>query len=170
MGTTTRAIYSVFRSKDELVAALGARIFQLLGPAVRGAPVTADPAADLVDAGVIGFRGVAIGHPVLFALGVQQTNAKPGHRARIHLAADDAWTALHERVARLKAHTGLGGWDVDEAATAFHALCEGLAALEIRGVIADDAARTLWRDSLTALVDGFCSQTLASSRVGRLAR
>ena len=34
VGTTTRAIYTVFGSMDGLVAALGARTFDLLGPAV----------------------------------------------------------------------------------------------------------------------------------------
>ena len=163
VGTTTRAIYSVFGSKDDLVAALGARIFDLLGPAVRAVPVTQDAAADLVAAGVNGFRGVVISHPVLFALGVQQTNAGPDQRARIHQAADNAWTVLHERVARVQAQAGLGDWHIDEAATAFHALCEGLAALEIRGVIAPTNAETRWRNALTALVAGFTTPRTAAT-------
>ena len=52
-GTTTRAVYSLFGSKDGLVVALGMRAYELLGAAVAGLPVTDDPAADLVDAGLV---------------------------------------------------------------------------------------------------------------------
>jgi len=58
-------------------------------------------------------------------------------------------------VTRLQQHGRLGTRSVDDAATAFHALCEGLAALEIRCAFPAEAAEHLWRDSLTALVDGF---------------
>src|SRR5438105_9478636 len=74
VGTTTRAVYSVFGSKDRLVSALGARAFELLGERVSRLPVTSDPRADLVDAGVRGFRLFATSHPALFRLAVQRTS------------------------------------------------------------------------------------------------
>ena len=46
---------------------------------------------------------------------------------------------------------------VQEAAKAFHALCEGLAALELRGFVSGEAAERQWRTALTALVAGFGS-------------
>ena len=55
---------------------------------------------------------------------------------------------------RLQQHGRLGTRSVDDAATAFHALCEGLAALEIRCAFPAETAEHLWRDSLTALIDG----------------
>jgi len=73
--TTTRAIYSLFGSKDGLIAALGARIFDLLAAAVDAVPTTQDPGADLVEAGVKGFRRLVVEHPALFQLGIQQTHA-----------------------------------------------------------------------------------------------
>src|SRR5215207_268140 len=72
VGTTTRAIYSTFGSKDGLIAALGARTFDLLAAAVDALPVTDDPAADLVEAGVSGFRCFVMDHLALFRLGIQQ--------------------------------------------------------------------------------------------------
>src|SRR5664279_4798582 len=51
-GTTTRAVYSLFGSKAGLVAALGARMFELLGAGVDAVPQTDRPADDLVEAGV----------------------------------------------------------------------------------------------------------------------
>src|SRR5215212_10855269 len=58
VGTTTRAVYSLFGAKEGLVAALGARAFDLLGASVAALPTTDDPAADLVRAGLV-FRGFA---------------------------------------------------------------------------------------------------------------
>lgn len=154
VGTTTRAIYSVFGSKDGLIAALGARTFDLLAAAVERLPTTDDPAADLVDAGVTGFRTFVVAHPALFQLGIQQTGTTEQQRAEIRHAAARAFTVLQNRVARLTPPAQPNPRSVDEAATAFHALCEGLAALEIRCVLPADTAEDLWRSALTALVNG----------------
>ena len=37
----------------------------------------------------------------------------------------------------------------------FHALCEGLAAIELRGQMTSGEEMRIWRDALTALVAGF---------------
>src|SRR5579859_8217337 len=64
--TSTRAVYSLFGSKDGLVLALAQRAFEMLDAGIHALPTTADPAADLVDAGVLVFRQFAIEHPSLF--------------------------------------------------------------------------------------------------------
>ena len=132
VGTTTRAIYSLFGSKDGLIAALGARTFDLLAAAVDALPTTHDPGADLVEAGVNGFRRLVVDHPALFQLGIQQTHATDEQLVEIRAAAARAWTVLQARVTRIQHQGRLGTRSVEEAATAFHALCEGLAALEPR--------------------------------------
>ncbi len=153
-GTTTRAIYSIFGSRAGLISALGARAFDLLGAYVAALPYTPDAAGDLVDAGVLGYRKLVSDHPVLVLLGVQQPPAEPEQRKRVRDAARLAWTTLHERVSRLEHQGQLRTMDVPTAATAFHALCEGLGALEIRGLLPNDRAEQQWRASLTALVAG----------------
>src|SRR5437016_1282609 len=70
--TTTRAVYSLYGSKEALVDALGARAFELLGAAITELPATRDPAADLVEAGVVVFRRFVVEHPSLFAIGFQR--------------------------------------------------------------------------------------------------
>ena len=155
VGTSTRAIYSLFGSKDGLLAALGARMFDLLGAAVEALPSTPDAAADLVEVGVTGFRGLVLEHPALFRLGVQQTEATPEQVVEIRQAGARAWTVLQARMVRLQEQGRLGARTVDGAATAFHALCEGLAALEMRRGFPVDVAERVWRDALTALVEGF---------------
>jgi len=154
VGTTTRAIYSVFGSKDRLVGALGARAFDLLAATVEALPRTDDPATDLVEAGVCGFRRFVIDHTALFMLGIQQTGTSDEQRAQIRGAAERAFTVLQALVARVHSQGPPGRSRIDQSATAFHALCEGLAALEIRGVLPAPTAEQAWRTALTALVNG----------------
>ena len=155
VGTTTRAVYSLFGSKDGLLVALGARAFTMLGAAIAGLPATEDPAADLVDAGVTVFRRFAIGHPSLFRIGVQQTIGSPELARDFANAAAEAFVGLQARVTRVEAAGLLGGRSVRDAACEFHALCEGLAAVELRGQMTPGEETRIWRDALTALVAGF---------------
>ena len=46
------------------------------------------------------------------------------------------------------------GRTVRDATTQFHALCEGLAALELREALPPKDAERIWRDALTALIAG----------------
>lgn len=154
--TTTRAIYSLFGSKEGLIAAMGARTWDLLAATVQALPLTEDAAADLVAAGLRGFRALVLEHPALFQLGVQQLGATPEQTLEIRAAAARAWTVLQARVLRVHEQVGLGPHAVDEVATSFHALCEGLAALETRDLFPAAQAEYIWRSALTALIDGYC--------------
>ena len=151
VGTTTRAVYSLFGSKDGLLVALGVRAFEMLGTSVSALPLTKDPAVDLVEAGVVVFRGFAIGHPSLFQIAVRP----PVRADEITNARNAAYEGLLAKVARLDDAGLLGGRTVRDATTEFHAFCEGLAALELRGQIPPNSAERLWRDALGALVAGF---------------
>jgi AcrR family transcriptional regulator len=155
VGTTTRAVYTLFGSKDGLLVAFGVRAFTMLGAAIAGLPATEDPAADLVDAGVAVFRRFAIGHPSLFRIGVQQTIGSPELAREFANAAAEAFGGLQARVTRVEAAGLLGGRSVRDAACEFHALCEGLAAVELRGQMTPGEETRIWRDALTALVAGF---------------
>jgi AcrR family transcriptional regulator len=159
-GTTTRAVYSLFGSKDGLVVALGVRAYKLLDAAVAALPVTDDAAADLVDAGLV-FRRFARDHPALFMIGVQRVLPVPELWDQFRGAASTALSRLCFRLDRLAERQGLGGRSTMEAAWQFHALCEGLAAAELRdlGRIHDFEAR--WHAALSALVHGFAAAPIA---------
>ena len=77
VGTSTRAVYALYGSKDALVAALGGRAFDLLRVEIDALPRTDDPAADLVRAGVTVFRRFAVEHPALFRVGDSANRARP---------------------------------------------------------------------------------------------
>ena len=62
---------------------------------------------------------------------------------------------LHGRIARLEPGGRLGDRSVADAATEFHALCEGLAAIELRGMLRAGEMERIWRNALAALVRGW---------------
>jgi AcrR family transcriptional regulator len=156
VGTTTRAIYSVFGSKEGLVIALGTRAFELLGAAITALPTTGDPVSDLVEAGAAVFRRFAIEHPSLFQIGVQL--ASPQSRHEFSATANKAFAGLEARITRVNDAGLLGPRTVRDAACEFHALCEGLAAVELRSQMTPGQEERIWRDALTALVTGFAAQ------------
>jgi AcrR family transcriptional regulator len=152
--TTTRAIYSLFGSRDGLIAALGAHTYDLLRTALEQLPQTADPQADMVEAGLM-FRRFALEHPALFSIGIQRTLPSSELWPQFRGAANDALAVLSRRVTRLQDRKLLAGRTVREATIQFHALCEGLAALELRGALPPKDAEPIWRDAFTALIAGF---------------
>jgi AcrR family transcriptional regulator len=153
-GTSTRAVYSLFGSKDGLVAALGARAFELLHEGLDALPVTDDARRDVIEAALM-FRRFALEHPSLFAIGIQRTLAEPSLWQRFRPTADDAFTALVQRFERLAAAELLGARTARAAALQFHALCEGLTALELRGMLGRADGERLWREGVGALVAGY---------------
>jgi AcrR family transcriptional regulator len=150
VGTTTRAVYSLFGSKDGLVSALGVQAFELLRQGLEALPASDDPRADLVEAGLM-FRRFAIEHPSLFAIGIQHAPASPAVRR----TGSEARDVLKGRIRRLADAGRLGGRTVDDGTLQFHALCEGLAMLELRGTYPEPVGERMWREGLGALVAGF---------------
>jgi len=150
--TTTRAVYSLFGSKEGLLGALGARAFELLEEGLAALAAVDDPPEDLVQAALM-FRRFALEHPALFSIGIQRTD--PAVWPRFRSAAADAFAVLARRFEPLAEAGLLGGRSVREAATQFHALCEGLAAVELRGQPLGPDPAALWRSAVQALIAGF---------------
>lgn len=156
VGVSTRAVYSTFGSKEALLQGLGVRAYNTLGSMVAALPRTDDPAGDLVSAGVDCFRTFAVGHPGLFRIGIQLADVPLEARPQIRVAADQALPTLIERIERLRDVGGLDNLPLRVAALQFHALCEGLAANELRGALGFDTdPRGVWDGGLTALVTGW---------------
>jgi len=161
VGTSTRAIYSVFGSKQGLLEALATRLFEDLNEAIDAVPLTDDPAADLVAAGMQAFRKTVLAHPSLYRLVflrvVPDLELGPDF-GQVAYEAFGRMQALVERVAP-------DGPAVHQRALAFHALTEGLASMEVRGQMLDQVdAERVWREALTALVRGFESDRASAGR------
>jgi AcrR family transcriptional regulator len=159
VGTTTRAVYSLFGSKDGLVDSLAQRAFKLLQAGLDELPQTDDPAADLIEAGAGVFRRFVRTHPSLFRIAFQRV--VPGLRPGPELteARRRALTRLEARVERVRLAGLLGRKSVQQAAVEFNAMCEGLANAELRGatlrILPEGGEERAWRDGLATLVQGF---------------
>jgi AcrR family transcriptional regulator len=153
VGTSTRAIYSLFGSKAGLIDVLGARAFAWLAQALDAGEPSDDPVADLVEAGASAFRRLVIEHPALFRVGFKGTK-DDSDAAHSHKAAVSAMQRLLARVDRLQDAGLLHRRTSAEAAWEFHALCEGLAHLELRGSLQVGQSEPAWRNALTSLVTG----------------
>jgi AcrR family transcriptional regulator len=154
-GTTTRAVYSTFGSKQGLYAALYRESWQALCRAIDALPPIEDPLEALVEAGASGFRSYALEHPNLFRLVFERLvpDIRPGPE---DLAASEAALArLSECVQRCADAGLLSDRPVIEVALQFHAACQGLASTELLGWLTElgDPVE-LWRRMLRALVRG----------------
>ena len=170
VGTTTRAVYSLFGSKDGLLVALGTRAFEMLGAAVAALPESDDPASDLVQAATVVFRQFAISHPILFRIGFQRNLVAPELASQFDAARLWALGQLEVRLGRLEQAGLLAGRPVRDTACHFHALCEGLAEMELRGALAAGREEEIWQDAVRSLVAGFAAVAPAKSHRPRARR
>lgn len=168
-GTTTRAVYSLFGSKDGLlVDALARRAFEFLYAEIGKLEQTDDPVADLVRVGVDAYRRLVLEHPGLYRIAFQRV--VPGLSAGPELTAarQRAWNQLLENVGRLDRAGILRDATVEEAAIAFNAMLEGLANAELRGnvlrVLPEEHEEAAWRGALETVVRGFTKATRAQRR------
>ena len=153
-GTTTRAVYSLFGSKDELLVALGVRAFNHLRQEIEALPATDQPRDDLAEVALI-FRRFALEHPALFSIAFHR--ADPAIWPRFRAAAMDALAVLDKRFEPLEGADLLGGRTVSEASTQFRALAEGVAWTELRGNPLPPDPERFWRNAFHALITGFAA-------------
>lgn len=160
VGTSTRAVYSLFGSQEALIVdALGARAYRILENGLDAQAETDDPAADLVDAAITVFRRFVVEHPALFRITFQRQipDSEPG--PELLEARRTSYDRLARKIARLEPAGQLGERTIDEALLQFQALCEGLGNFELRGdimrILPAGAEDHAWRAAFTALVNGF---------------
>lgn len=160
IGTSVRAVYSVFGSKEGLIRGLAERGFQLLMDGVDSAPLTSDPATDLAAAAIRGFRPFAIEHPDLFRLVFVWSGIDLG--PDVGAAGKVALRRLEARLESARAAGLLPERPSSELGLEFHALCQGLASLELCGAIARAQADRLWADSIDDLLTGWLARARTS--------
>lgn len=151
--TTTRAVYATYGSKEGLLVALGRKAFEILDEELRVLPTTTDPVADLVEAGLV-FRRFTLEHPALYALGVKHVDVASDLSAEIRVTAAVAFAQLQRRFERLQTSGRLPTSTTRSAARTFHALCEGLAALESRSMLPKGKEKATWTEALASLLSG----------------
>lgn len=153
-GTTTRAVYALFGSKEALVQAVAQRAFELLINRVDAVPLTDDPGEDLVAAAVRGFRAFALEHPDLVRLVFGTWSPGASFSAQTEATRLSAYARLILRVQRARDAGLLGAHAVDEVALLWDAMCSGLAMREMCGLIDPSRAEGIWTGALRALLAG----------------
>ena len=161
-GTSTRAVYSLFGSKEGLVVdALARDAFAVLFGEIDTLVETDDPAGDLVDVGVVAFRRLVLEHPALYRIAFQRVVPGLDGGPELVAARQRTWEQLLAKVERLEAAGLLGDKPVPESAVEFIAMLEGLANAELRGAVLrllpEGDEEQAWRNALTTLVRGFAA-------------
>jgi AcrR family transcriptional regulator len=156
IGTSTRAVYSTFGSKEGLLAALAKRSFDMLHDAIAELPHTKDPARDLVRAALTVFRPMAVEHPSLFQIAFLRAAPDVPLGPDVAEAAQAGYELLGERVQRLADADLLGGRDPQVATREFNAMCFGMAVTELLNPtqLGSDPQRA-WRAAFETLINGF---------------
>lgn len=153
-GTTTRAVYTLFGSREELVQALAERAFELLVAQVDAVPLTGDPERDLVESSVRGFRRFVLDHPQLYRLFFAGDRPAWSLSANSRAAASASHAQLMGFVERARSGGRKGPRSTAELTLIWNSLCSGLALREVCGGMPVDQAERIWREALTALWAG----------------
>jgi AcrR family transcriptional regulator len=171
VGTTTRAVYSLFGSRESLlVDAMGVRAYGLLSQGLDEQQESGDPAADLVDASITVFRRMVLEHPELFRIAFQRVLPEFEPGPEVVAARREALDRLTRKVGRLVDAGLLDQGSLTNAVITFQAMCEGLGNLELRGAIMRllpaGHEEEAWRTAMTATVAGLVAP--ASGGPGRM--
>jgi AcrR family transcriptional regulator len=169
VGTTTRAVYSLFGSKEGLlIDALAQGAFDYLADGIAALDDTDDAVADLVDVGLLVFRPLVLEHPVLYRIAFQRIILGFSAGPELTAARERAWAQLINRVERVAAAGLLGAKPVPEAAVEFNAMMEGLSNAELRGAILrllpEGQEEATWQQALRSVVNGWTANAKPRSR------
>lgn len=159
VGATTSAVYSLFGSKDGLLAAVHREAFAGLARELDDVDVGDDPMQELFDLG-LAYRRSALARPslylVMFSRDLRQA---PGDTADAEAAAATLGR-LRAAVGRAQTAGVLPGSDPDGITTQLWALVHGLASLELLGALGEaDAATRRWEQALRAIAAGYRADT-----------
>ncbi|WP_277212760.1 TetR/AcrR family transcriptional regulator [Isoptericola croceus] len=137
-GTSASAVYALFGSRDDLVAAVSAEGFRRFAAHLAAVPPTEDALADLRALG-LAYRTSALADPhfyrVMFDRAVRPSAAAPP------ALEQPTFRVLRDAVARLM--PGAPDERVEAAAVGLWGLVHGLVSLEIAGLLpGDEAERT----------------------------
>ena len=152
VGTSTRAIYSLFDSKEGLLRALFRRAADTFARIHEAVPMQDDPLEELIPLG-LAYRRSALEEPQLYGLLFGFT---PGFRP----SEEDIGLALRSQARVIDtleraAQRGQLKRDVRKIADEGWGLVHGLATLELMGCLGPpEAAEVIWRGALDTMLAG----------------
>jgi AcrR family transcriptional regulator len=150
--TTTRAVYSLFGSKQGLEEALHEAMFERLRELMGETPNTGDPRSDLL-AMRHPYRRWATERPERYAALMRFSGPRAAPRSQKGLAlANAAASELRDAIVRCAEAGLINPKDVDSLVMQWRAAAHGLAEFENHGLLEDP--EEAWCSVLTAVLDG----------------
>jgi AcrR family transcriptional regulator len=154
-GTSTRAVYTLFDSKEGLEQALHQAFFERLRELLKASPRSEDPRADLIEL-ALAYRRWAVERPQRYEVAMHRfigPSARPRSEEGLAVARD-ALDELRGAVRRGQQAGGIDAeHDVEAVVRQMQATAHGLAEFENLGVLGEEPDR-LWRDTVSALLSG----------------
>jgi AcrR family transcriptional regulator len=155
-GTSTRAVYSVFGSKQGLEEALHEAMFERLQELLDETPTTDDPRADLLELRRP-YRQWATERPERYAAMMRFVGPRAAPRSPAGLdLARAAESQLRALIARCAEAGLIAEDDVDPLVLEWRAVGHGLAEFENHGVL--KGGDESWRSVFAALIDGYAAR------------
>jgi AcrR family transcriptional regulator len=152
VGTSTRAVYSLFDDKEGLLRALSEDVAETMRRHHEDIPERADPLAEIVDL-AFGYRAAALAKPQLYDLYFGLVNRASDVADPLFALVYRSFERVLRTIRRAVAAGLFPGREVLEVGLNLFALVHGLASLELRGLLGDDAAG-IWRQSVEATLTG----------------
>ena len=160
-GTTTRAVYALFGSKDGLEQALHQGMYTRLRDLERGRRRREDPRADLLEL-ALSYRRWAVERPERYAAAIHRLGQprRPASEAGVAVSRE-ALDELRQAVQRCH-DAGLLAVETDDAVIHMRAVVHGLAEFENLELLGPEPERH-WRTVITAVLDGYLQQSAAAA-------
>ncbi|WP_433293492.1 TetR/AcrR family transcriptional regulator [Actinoplanes sp. CA-030573] len=154
VGTTTRAVYSLFDDKDGLLRALSVDVAETMRRHHEAVPSQADPIAEIVEL-ALAYRAAALEKPKLYDLFFGTVRAGATQADPLFALVYRSFERVLSVVRRAVADGVFAGRAEFDVGRGLFALVHGLASLELRGVLGGEAeAVAIWRQSVGAMLTG----------------
>lgn len=155
VGTSTRAVYSLFGDKDGLLRALYRDVAETMRQHHEAVPERDDPVAEIPDL-ALGYRAAGLQRPNLYELwfaAIRHANATLNEQDAV--LGRRSLERVRDTVRRAVAQGRFPGRDPDEVVSQLFAMVHGLTSLELAGLLGDRAAASrTWKHMVAALLDG----------------
>ena len=161
-GTSTRAVYALFGSKEGLEQALHQAMFTRLRDLERARRRRDDPRADLVEL-AMAYRRWAVERPDRYVVAMHSFVGR-GARSRSAEGLAVSREALDELIQAVRRcdEAGLLAVDAEDVVVHLRAVVHGLADFENLGLLAPDPEHH-WRSLISAVLDGYVRAPAAAA-------
>jgi AcrR family transcriptional regulator len=154
VGTTTRAVYSLFGDKEGLLRTLSTDVAETMRRHHEDIPERDDPVAEIVDL-ALGFRAAALEKPNLYVLFIDEIRADADPSDPLFALVYRSFERVLSTIRRCLSAGRFPGRNEFDVGRFLLAVVHGLASLELRGVLGDEhRAIQVWRLSVQAALDG----------------